>query len=154
RVELSCGSAGRVVAGARPARQDRAGQPIDCRKERTEVGAGLGSLPELGTGMANIHSHKEIQLQQMRSFCTVANEGSFTAAAKLLDVSLSALWQQVRDLEHELKTPLLRRQGRKIRLTSKGRLFWELVQGPVQDLDSLIQRFKMERAGLPRVLTV
>ncbi len=64
--------------------------------------------------------YKEIQLPQLRSFCVVATEGNFTAAARRLGLSTPTVWQQVRALETHLKTTLIRRRGRVVELTDEG----------------------------------
>ena len=51
-----------------------------------------------------------------------------TRAAERLHVSQSALTQQIKALEEELDTPLLRRVGRGIELTEAGLAFWREAQ--------------------------
>src|SRR5438105_4559730 len=104
--------------------------------------------------MGGLLYYKGIQLPQLRSFCVAATEENFTSAAKVLGLSPPAVWQQVRALERELATSLLRRRGRAIELTPEGRLLLELIQPHVSGLDSLVQLFKMRQAELPRQLTV
>jgi DNA-binding transcriptional LysR family regulator len=98
--------------------------------------------------------YKEIQLAQLRSFCLVATEGSFTSAAKALGLSASTVWQQVRALERELKAKLMRRQGRVVELTDEGRLLLETVQPHVSGLDSLRRFFEAHREGIRQELVV
>jgi DNA-binding transcriptional LysR family regulator len=62
-----------------------------------------------------------ISLRQLEYFVTVADEGSFTAAAELLQVSQPGLSHQIQALERELGGPLLERLPRKVRLTPAGR---------------------------------
>lgn len=98
--------------------------------------------------------YKEIQLPQLRTFCLVATRANFTTAARTLGLSKSTVWQQVRALERELGTTLLRRQGTGIELTAEGRLLLELVQPHVSGLDSLARLFEMRRADLPQQVLV
>jgi DNA-binding transcriptional LysR family regulator len=100
------------------------------------------------------HYYKGIQLPQLRSFCQVATERNFTAAARMLGLSVPTVWQQVRALERELEVPLLRRTGRAVELTQEGRLLLNLIQPHVSGLDSLLPFFKMRRADLPLHFTV
>ncbi len=65
----------------------------------------------------------EIELQQMRYFLAIAEERSFTRAAKRCQVALSSLSRQIRDIEERLEEKLLERLPRDIRLTSAGRIF-------------------------------
>ena len=62
-----------------------------------------------------------ISLRQLEYFVTVADEGSFTAAAELLQVSQPGLSHQIQALERELGGPLLERLPRRVRLTPAGR---------------------------------
>ena len=58
--------------------------------------------------------------EQLRIFLAVAEQGSFTAAAKALFVSHSTTIRAVAALERELETPLFLRQGRSVTLTKAG----------------------------------
>ena len=98
--------------------------------------------------------YKELQLPQLRGFCLAATEGNFTSAARILGLSASTIWQQVRALERQLHARLLRRRGRAVELTDEGRLLLELVQPHVSGLDSLSRLFEARRADLPRELVV
>ena len=55
-------------------------------------------------------------------FHLVANEGSLTAAAERLGVSLSTVSEQVRQLERSLGVALFERGGSALRLTLAGQL--------------------------------
>lgn len=105
-------------------------------------------------GMISRYKHKDIQLSQLRSFCLVAAEGNFTAAAAALGLSTSAVWQQVRALELKLGETLVRRRGRTVELTVAGRLLLELAQPHVSGVDSLARLFESRQAALPDPLTV
>jgi Bacterial regulatory helix-turn-helix protein, lysR family len=62
-----------------------------------------------------------ISLRQLEYFVTVVDEGSFTRAAEVLQVSQPGLSHQVQALERELGGPLLERLPRRVRLTPAGR---------------------------------
>jgi DNA-binding transcriptional LysR family regulator len=98
--------------------------------------------------------YKGIQLPQLRSFCAVAVQGSFTAAARQLGLSKPTVWQQVRALERELKVTLLRQCGRGVELSAEGRLLLKLIQPHVSGLDSLVRLFETQRTELQQWLTV
>lgn len=59
----------------------------------------------------------------MRYFKAVAEQGSFSGAARGIYVSQSALSEQIADLERELGVPLFDRSERKLRLTVHGEIF-------------------------------
>lgn len=66
-----------------------------------------------------------MNLQQIETFVCVAETGSFSKAAMLLDIAQPALSRQVRALETELREILLIRTGRGVTLTDAGRRLLE-----------------------------
>lgn len=66
-----------------------------------------------------------MELRHLRYLVAVAEQGSFTKAARVLRVSQSAISEQLADLEREIKVPLLIRSPRKTVLTPPGELFLE-----------------------------
>ena len=62
-----------------------------------------------------------MNLQQIETFVHVAETGSFSKAAVLLETAQPALSRQVRALETELRETLLIRTGRGVTLTDAGR---------------------------------
>lgn len=83
-------------------------------------------------------------LRQLRALVAVAEEGSFTLAAKKLFVTQSAVSHSLRALEEQLNCRLLDRTGKKVAVTSEGaillrrckRVLHELEQA-TRDLDGL-----------------
>jgi DNA-binding transcriptional LysR family regulator len=61
-------------------------------------------------------------LQQLLTFSRVSEEGSFTRAADLLNLSQPAVTRQVAALESELSVSLIERPGRAFRLTPAGEI--------------------------------
>lgn len=74
-------------------------------------------------------------LHLLRSFSEAARLGSFSRAAEMLNVTQSAVSQQIRQLEQQVGTPLFQRAGRQITLTDFGRVYLELVGGPIAALE-------------------
>ncbi len=64
-----------------------------------------------------------MELRHLRYFVAVAEELSFTAAARRLRTAQPSLSQQIRQLERFVGTPLLERTKRSVRLTGAGRVF-------------------------------
>lgn len=98
-----------------------------------------------------------MEFKQLRTFIEVIRQGGFTAAAKNLYVSQSAVSKQVAQLEESLGVILLDRQGSQIRLTAAGKVVQQraeemllLHRSLVRELDDLSQLARGElRLGLP-----
>jgi DNA-binding transcriptional LysR family regulator len=80
----------------------------------------------------------------LRAFMAVAKHSSFTAAARDLSVTQSAISHTIRTLESELNCKLLLRQGRKVSLTHQGR---ELLKHG-EALASLMGQMRSSVGGL------
>ncbi len=64
-----------------------------------------------------------MELRHLRYFCAVADSGTFSKASQDLNVSQSAISEQIADLEREIGGALLDRTQRRARLTPQGQLF-------------------------------
>src|SRR5262245_41858395 len=82
------------------------------------------------------HSYKEIQLQQLRSFCETARLGSMAAAAEALGLAQPTVWEQVHALERALNVTLVERHARGCRLTEVGQFVAALAAPLVQGMAS------------------
>lgn len=99
-------------------------------------------------------------LRQLRAFVAVAEEGSFTLAARRIFVTQSAVSHSLRTLEEQLSCRLLDRSGKKVVVTSEGelllkrcrRIIYELEQAG-RDLDGLRRWGQTRiRIGAPHTL--
>src|SRR4051812_33655382 len=97
---------------------------------------------------------KELRFQQYRSLCAIDRHQTFAGAAAQLGLSVPAVWQQVRALEQDLDTPLVRRHGRGVRLTEDGQLLIGLVSPLVAGFDSIPSMFADRKEQMIRKLTV
>jgi DNA-binding transcriptional LysR family regulator len=61
-----------------------------------------------------------LDLDQLQSFCAIADCGSFTEAARRVNKTQSAVSMQIKRLEERLGHPLLSREGRSVTLTQHG----------------------------------
>lgn len=73
-----------------------------------------------------------MNLKQLESFVRVAELGSFSKAAMVLDIAQPALSRQVRALETDLRETLLLRNGRGVSLTEAGQRLFEHSVGILQ----------------------
>lgn len=64
-----------------------------------------------------------MELRHLRYLVAVAEQGSFSAASRVLNVAQSAISEQLADLEREIGVPLFVRSPRKTTLTKPGELF-------------------------------
>ena len=90
-------------------------------------------------------------LQSLQNFVVAARLGNLTRAAESVNLTVSALSHQMRQLEERLGYPLLLRQARGVKLTAEGQRLLEQV-GP--HLDAIGQAFQPFAARHDRVLTV
>lgn len=75
-----------------------------------------------------------MDIRQLEIVRAVVEKGSFTAAARVLNVSQSAVSRQMLLLEEELGEPLFLRLGRKVRLTSAGTALLDLSRRVLADV--------------------
>jgi DNA-binding transcriptional LysR family regulator len=86
-----------------------------------------------------------VEFRQIRYALSVAKERSFTRAANRLNISQSAVSEQVNLLEQEVGFALFRRTPRGVELTERGRTFLyeaERVVGDVLSLSDTARRLK------------
>lgn len=77
---------------------------------------------------------KDLSLRALQAFDAIGRCGSITAAAEDLGVSPGAISQLVRNLEQSLGLTLLERRGRRVELSSWGRLYYREVSKGFQQL--------------------
>ena len=77
-----------------------------------------------------------MNLRQLYYFKTIAELEHYTRAAEALYVSQSSLSHSIRELEEELHVELFSRQGRNIRLTKHGELFYPHVKKTIETLEN------------------
>lgn len=66
-----------------------------------------------------------MEIQELKTFVTIVQQGSFSKAAVKLDYSQGAITIQIKHLEEELGVLLFERLGKRIELTNDGRTFYD-----------------------------
>lgn len=87
-----------------------------------------------------------VDWDRLRVFRTVVDAGSFTAAARKLDLSQSAVSRQICSLEEALKIALFYRHARGLRLTEHGEAFDEAVKGMESQLAKALEQVANARS--------
>ena len=86
-----------------------------------------------------------MELRHLRSFVTVAEELSFSAAALRLHLSQPPLSLQIKQLEEELGVRLFERTSRRVRLTPAGELFLEHARTVLRESSAAVNA--VQRVG-------
>ena len=82
---------------------------------------------------------KHVTLKHLTAFVAVAQESSFTHAAKRLFQTQSSVTSLVRQLEDALATQLFARTSRRVLLTAAGEEFLPRVMRLLADFDGVIE---------------
>ncbi|MGL5698682.1 MAG: HTH-type transcriptional activator AaeR [Kluyvera sp.] len=94
------------------------------------------------------------RLKRMSVFAKVVEQGSFTAAARQLKMSVSSISQTVSKLEDELQVKLLNRSTRSIGLTEAGKIYYQGCRRmlfEVKDVHEQLYAFNNTPIGTLRV---
>ena len=93
-------------------------------------------------------------LTAVKSFCLLAENGSFTKAAQLTDISPSAMSKRIDWLEKQLGLSLFVRTTRQVNLTEQGNDFLAKAQGVINQFDNMIteaQQGAQQPSGLLKI---
>ncbi|MBI1754494.1 MAG: LysR family transcriptional regulator [Acidobacteria bacterium] len=88
-----------------------------------------------------------LDLPQLRTFHVLAQTGSFTACARRLHRTQSAISHAMAKLETLVGTPLLRRRGRGLGLTEEGQRLFEACERAFATLDAAADDLRQGRPG-------
>jgi DNA-binding transcriptional LysR family regulator len=83
-----------------------------------------------------------ITLRQLRAFIAVTQQGSFTAAARQMSLTQSAVSALVRELEQQLGLPVLERTTRRVTLTGAGEHLLQLAERVLRDVEMAVTEAK------------
>lgn len=90
-----------------------------------------------------------MDIRQLRTFVTVAELGTVSAAAIRLRIAQPALSRQITNLEHELGLKLFDRLGRRLALTSEGEQLLGNCRGLLNDVIAIKERAQeLQRGGV------
>jgi len=89
-----------------------------------------------------------MEFHQLRSFCEIARERSFTRAAARLALTQPAISLQIKALEEELGESLLVRHRTRLRLTPAGELLYQHAQAVLASLEAARADITAFRQGL------
>ncbi|MCU1763216.1 LysR substrate-binding domain-containing protein [Pseudomonas sp. 14P_8.1_Bac3] len=81
-------------------------------------------------------------VQSMSAFIQAARSGSFSSAARKLDLTHSAISQQIRSLEDFIGQPLFVREGGGSNLTDAGQLFASVLSDGLAQIDRALSSVK------------
>jgi DNA-binding transcriptional LysR family regulator len=95
-----------------------------------------------------------MDLRHARTFVTVAELGTVSAAARQLRVAQPALSRQIRELERELGFDLFARVGRRLLLTSAGAQLVGELRGLVNHAGAVAERARLIGGGDAGVLKI
>jgi len=89
-----------------------------------------------------------MNLNQLRYFVSVAENGSFTKAAVAHFITQTAITQQIQSLEERVGAKLVNRSSRPISLTPAGRVFLKEAREILERVDSALWRTREVSTGL------
>ncbi|MEB3100492.1 LysR family transcriptional regulator [Ferviditalea candida] len=95
-----------------------------------------------------------MDLRQIRYFVTIAKEGQITRAAQKLNMAQPPLSQLLRQMEEELNTPLLERNGRNLELTEAGRILRQKGEILLQQFAETLREVKETGEGMRGTLAI
>lgn len=79
-----------------------------------------------------------MEIKQLKAFVAIAEEKTFTAGAKRVNVTQAAVSMQIRQLEEEVGLPLFTRTPRRVILTEAGELLLERARRILREHDSAL----------------
>lgn len=91
--------------------------------------------------MNNQFYYKNNRIQQLRGFYNVVQHGSISAAAKKMNLTQSAVSQQINSLERDVNVNLLDRTSKGIKLTKEGKIFYSQSVHFIQGINDLFESF-------------
>src|SRR5579883_2111961 len=95
-----------------------------------------------------------MDIDQLLAFERIAREGSFSRAARHLDITQPSISARIQALEQEVGGPLFVRGGRKLALTERGESFLSYVQRALEVLNEGIEAARLSESGQRGRITI
>lgn len=95
-----------------------------------------------------------MDIDQLLAFERIAREGSFSRAARQLDITQPTISARIQNLEQELGGALFTRGGRKLALTERGENFLTYVQRALEVLNEGIEAARLSEEGQRGRITI
>jgi len=95
-----------------------------------------------------VNTHRKPPIQYLTAFASAARHKSFKTAARELNVSPSAISQQIKTLETFIGLPLFSRKKRELQLTRAGKTFYQIAEKTIATYELGYTRFA-ERYASP-----
>jgi len=98
-----------------------------------------------------------MHIETLKMFCDLAETESFTKAARINEVTQSAISQQLSTLERTFKSRLVERSKKKFRLTREGKVFYDYSKQILEQrrlLDEKLMELKTTISGTIEVATI
>ena len=93
---------------------------------------------------------RDITIQQLKSLVNLAEERSFSRAAKKMHLTQPSLTKHIKNLEEQLGTQIVNRSNRELSLTDEGRVLYESAKrifSLLNETGGKIARLKKNEAG-------
>ena len=85
-----------------------------------------------------------MELRHLQHFTALAQEGSFTRAARKVNIVQSALSHSIKELEGELGSRLVERTTRKVSITKTNMLFLQHARATLASLEGAVQAVRSQ----------
>ena len=94
-----------------------------------------------------------MNIEQLKTFCTVIEYGSFLKASEVLFCSQPAISKQIKSLERSLGFSLFDREGKKVNLNSNGRIAYTYAKKILDEVSELNQKLLESNNYLPPIIS-
>ena len=85
-----------------------------------------------------------MELRHLQHFVALAQEGSFTRAARKVNIVQSGLSNSIKELEEELGSRLVERTTRKVAITETGMLFLPHARATLAAVEGAVQAVRSQ----------